>query len=200
MTSYPTALAVLLVLIMLPLMGSQPVVQVDGCTELVSNGGFEAGHMGWTQSSSGGFVLIGNDNPFTGTAGAYLAGVNDADDRLEQAVWLPPEAAAISLRARWSMATEETAGVFDTLAFSLIRPDGSTIALAKVDNTAEPGLWRELRVLAPYIAGQQFKFRVQAQTDASNPTAFFLDDVSLLACPTAGAPRNVYLPLIPHRR
>lgn len=200
MMSHPTFFAVLLVLLMVPLAGLLPAVQADGCAELLANGGFEAGAMSWTQASAGGFALIGDENPWTGASGAYLAGVNDANDRLDQTVWLPPGAEAVSLRARWSMATEEMAGVFDTMAFTLIRPDGSTIALATVDNAAEPGLWRELRVMAPYISGQQFRFRVQAQTDSSNPTAFFLDDISLMACPAAGAPRSVYLPLIPHRR
>lgn len=200
MTTIPTSLAVLLALLLLPLPGLLPAPGPAGCTELLANGSFEAGPSGWTQSSAAGFALVGQDNPHAGSFGAFLGGVDAADDELGQDLQLPSGPVTLSLAARWSLSTEESAGVFDTMAFTLVRPDGSTIALATVDNTAEPGLWRQLRVLLPNVTGPSFRFRVRAQTDSSNPTAFFLDDVSLLACPVAGTPRTTFLPLIPHLR
>lgn len=152
-----------------------------GCSEWIRNGGFEDGGLGWQQISAGGYEIISDFNPHTGRLGAYLAGVNNADDRLSQQVTLP--AGTITLRAWWYLATAETAGAFDQMTVALLRPDGSLLAeLITVDNTAPVGVWDELvSDLSPY-AGQTVSLRFIGRTDDNNISDFYLDDVSIVAC------------------
>jgi hypothetical protein len=169
--------------------------ELAGCTELIVNGGFEAGEVGWTQFSAQGLNLISDYNPRTGTMGAYLAGTDNADDRLSQSLILPASPISITLRFWWSIATEETDGAFDTLTVSLLRPDGSLLAdLLTADNSAPVNVWQEAVLDLSAYAGQAVTLRFWARTDATLSTDFYLDDVSVLACalgatatPTASA-------------
>lgn len=114
------------------------------CSQLVQNGGFESGAVGWQQVSAQGYALISDFNPRTGNLGAFLGGANNADDRLSQAIALPASV-DLALTAWWFVSTAETAGSFDTLTVSLRRSDGTTLAtLATLDNTADAGVWNEM--------------------------------------------------------
>jgi hypothetical protein len=161
------------------------------CTELVQNGGFEDGDAGWQQASSGPYNLISDFNPRTGKLGAYLAGVNNADDRISQEITLP--AGTITLSAWWSLYTTEDAGVFDQMTVSLLRPGGELLAdLLTVDNTAPADVWDEIEIdLSPY-ANQTVVLQFAGSTDGTNISDFYLDDISVLAC----APQRSYLPII----
>ncbi len=165
-----------------------PAAQPAGCSQLVQNGGFESGAAGWQQVSAQGYPLISDFNPRTGGLGADLGGANNADDRLSQAIDLPL-AADLTLTGWWYLDTAETAGTFDTLTVSLLRPDGTALAtLATLDNTATVGVWDELTFdLSPY-AGQSVVLQFAARTDLENISEFFLDDISLWACPLDGTP------------
>jgi hypothetical protein len=160
-----------------------------GCVELLSDGSFEARSQDWRQFSAQGYELLSDFNPRTGRWSAYLAGVNSADDRISQQVTLPPAPAVITLRAWWYLATAETGGLFDTMTIALLRPDGAPLALLlTVDNTATVGVWDEVTLdLAPY-AGQTMLLQFAARTDANNISDFYVDDVSLLACPADISP------------
>jgi hypothetical protein len=46
-----------------------------GSTELVVNGGFEAGQTPWHEQSSGGYQMIDYSNPHTGSYSAWLCGL-----------------------------------------------------------------------------------------------------------------------------
>lgn len=170
------------------------------CDELVANGGFEAGAVDWTQASAGGYELVSQFNPRTGMWGAYLAGINNADDRLGQVVIVPSQALTVTLQLWWSIATEETVGVFDSLTVALYRPDGSLLEeLAVLDNTAPANAWDMLSADLTAYAGQTLRLSFQAETDESNPTDFYIDDVSMTACVGSPGPADnnrIYLPLI----
>lgn len=165
------------------------------CIELLRNGGFEAGGQDWQQFSAQAYELISDFNPRTDRLGAYLAGVNNASDRISQQVALPPAPTALTLDAWWYLATAETAGSFDTMTVSLLRADGAWLAtLVTVDNTAPVGLWDELTFdLTPY-AGQTVIIQFEAHTDANNISDFYLDDISLIACTTAVTPTATTTP------
>lgn len=197
-------------------------LQPAACVELIQNGGFESGSgIGWQEFSLQEYELISRYNPRAGEWGAFLGGVNDADDRLSQTVALPA-GANLALTGWWSVATDEQPYQrYDTLTISLLRPsDGSTLAtLVVLDNTAEENVWEELTFdLAPY-AGQSVTISMAARTDDGNISDFYLDDISLLACASEDTPtptatstvatltpmptatrdpmlRNLYLPLI----
>jgi hypothetical protein len=160
-----------------------------GCTELINNGGFEAGSTGWVQYSAGGFNLISDFYPHTGRLGAYLGGANNADDRLSQPVVLPAGAISITLRLWWAMTTAEAGGVFDTLTISLLHGDGTPLAtLATPDNSAAVNQWDELVFDLTAYAGQSVILSLAAVTDSQYPTDFYVDDVSITACSGAGTP------------
>jgi hypothetical protein len=165
-----------------------------GCAELIQNGGFEDGEVGWQQASAGGYDLISDFNPRTGSLGAYLAGVNNADDRLSQQVNLP--AGTITLSAWWSLDTTEAAGAFDQMTVSLLRPDGSWLAdLLSVDDTASASVWDEIVIDLSSYAGQTVTLRFTATTDDTNPSDFYLDDISVVACAASPALWRTYLPI-----
>jgi hypothetical protein len=152
-----------------------------GCSELLQDGGFEAGGLGWLQYSAQGYELISDFNPRTGALGAYLAGVNNADDRVSQQVTLP--SGTITLRAWWYLATAETAGAFDHMTVALLRSDGTWLAdLTTVDNTAPVGVWDEIVIDLSSYAGRTVVLRFTGCTDDSNISDFYLDDVSVIAC------------------
>jgi hypothetical protein len=165
-------------------LGARAVEAVPaGCTELLLNGGFESGGLGWAQYSAQGSELVSDFNPRTGSLGAYLGGLNNADDRLSQEVALPLSASSISLHAWWYLDTAETAGTFDTMTVSLLRPDGTVLtSLLTVDNTAPAGVWDEILLDLTGYAGQTVHVQLAARTDADNISDFYLDDVSLVAC------------------
>lgn len=167
----------------------RPSAQAQSCGELVVDGGFEAGGQGWSQASAGGYDLISEFNPLTGARGAYLGGVDDADDRLTQAVSLPSGASSIALRAWWSIATSETGGGFDRMTLSLRRQDGALLEeLLVVDDSADPDVWSDIAFDLAAYAGQEVVLELLATTDSSNPTDFYVDDVSIVACVSSSTP------------
>jgi len=160
-----------------------------GCTELLVNGDFESGRTGWTEQSAAGYELISGFNPHTGAWGAYLAGSNNAADRLSQQIVIPGGATSITLRAWWALATEETGGVFDTLTISLAKPNGAPLVdLVVIDNSADPNIWSETVADLTAYGGQTVVLRITAITDAANPTDFYVDDVSVAACTSPDTP------------
>lgn len=158
------------------------------CLELVQNGGFEQGAAGWQTFSAQGYDLISNFNPHTGSLGAYMGGVNNADDRLSQALTLPA-GTTLTLKAWWYLATAETAGTFDTLTIALTAADGTPLStLATLGNTALPGQWAELTFDLTAYAGQSVVLRFAARTDQDLISEFYLDDIRLSACASDPSP------------
>ena len=165
-------------------------IESAGCTELLVNGDFEQDGAGWQQQPSpplpAGVTLIDSFYPHSGQLGAYLAGRNDANDRLSQQITLPANAASIQMDLWWALFTEETAGAFDALRIALYEPSGSVpiVTLLNLDNaTAVDWTWTGASFdLMPY-AGRTLVLRFTATNDtAGSPTTFFVDDISILAC------------------
>lgn len=198
-TKRPAAVLTLLTILLMMLAGSVAAGQPDEpatCSELLINGGFEAGPAGWTQSSADGFDLISQFNPRNGAWGAYLAGYNAADDQLQQTLTLPAGATA-TLRAWWMLETEEPALPNDSLTLSLLRPDGTTLSdLWSTDNTAPAGLWDEAVIDLTRYVGQPVTLQLHAATNAYDLTDFYLDDMSVQVCVSANATLRSYLPLV----
>lgn len=164
------------------------------CDERIANGGFEDGNTGWSQTSARGNDLISNFHPHSGTWGAYLGGVNDADDRITQQITLPAAATSITLTAWWAIATEEAGVGFDRMTVSLLKPDHTLLAnLLSVDSSATVNVWEQAELDLTDYRGQTVILQIHATTDASNLTDFYVDDVSLAVCrPTT----TVFLPII----
>jgi len=158
------------------------------CPEVITDGGFEQNGVGWTQQPSpplpSGMSLIDSFYPHTGTLGAYLAGRSGANDLLSQQVTLAAGADSITLDLWWALDTQETGGAFDYLYVALYNASGALIApLLTVDNTtAENWVWANPSFDLTSYAGQTVTVRFTATNDNANPTAFFIDDVSITAC------------------
>ncbi len=164
------------------------------CGERLINGGFEQGSLGWSQSSAAGHDLISDFYPRSGAWAAYLAGTNNADDRLSQTITLPANAISSILTAWWAIATEEPEVGFDRLTASVLNADGELLAdLWTADSSAMVNVWAPIEADLLAYRGRTVILRLRAITDASNPTDFYVDDVSLLVC----APMQVvYLPMM----
>ena len=155
------------------------------CRELVVNGGFEDGRTAWVEHSKLQMELLDPFYPHTGKVGAWLGGSNDAEDWLIQTVALSPDATGITLRYWWAIFSEEPPGAaFDTARSELLRANGSVITTTLViDNeAAEAWAWRKAEADLSAYAGQTVQLRLRANNDATNPTSFFFDDVSIVAC------------------
>lgn len=161
------------------------------CTELVNDGGFEAGGQGWVQYSKLGYPLVSSYFPRSGRLGAWLGGKDDADDRLTQIINLPGRADRITVNLWWSLTTQENPGsAFDFLQAGLYSQDGATqiVSLLDVNNeSAEQEVWNPLSLDVSAYGGRTVQLKIEATTDQSNPTSFFVDDVSILSCVTATA-------------
>jgi uncharacterized protein YkwD len=179
---------------------SAPLRQAHAA-QMVTNGSFESGATGWSQSTANGYSAIETGMAHTGTHGAWLCGYNGCKDTLWQTVTVPTTATSLTLTFWVYQQTAETAATCgDEMAAALISLSGANISgsstMCAGASTVGPWIPRTLMVgstaLAPY-RGQQIYLMFQAVSNAANTTSFFVDDVSLdsagsiAASPTATA-------------
>lgn len=166
-----------------------------GCTpvELIQDGGFEAGlpNPVW-QTSSNMFSDILDDTPnpppHTGNWKAWLGGDNLIQETLWQTFTVPPDVLSLQISYwRW-IDTFETSHPFDTLEVQLRDAAGTPLQTLEIltDGDAASGWQQSVLTITPAYAGQTLQLAFVAQTDDSNPTSFFLDDISVLK--TCSAP------------
>lgn len=191
-------LTVLLVAVLLPVF-IVPAMASTGpaaCTAQIVNGGFEEGGAGWSAASAGSYNIFSQAAPHTGQWGAFLAGYNSADDRLTQDVALPAGQTA-TLSFWWQARTEETDHWWDTLDVEVTPGGGASVRLLRVTDADAAAGWQQAVFDLSAYAGQTVTLAFHAQTDLDWPTDFYLDDVSIEACPTTSSFR-LYLPLALH--
>jgi len=162
------------------------------CYNEVWNGGFEEFVDGrpryWTVSSADAYPLADGTWFASGHYGAYLGGYDrweSDDDKLSQSISIPSDALSANLTYRWYMRTEEThpSNQYDFLRVRLRDPSDNLVAtLDTVSNQSPRDTWQTAMFdLLPY-GGQSLKLSLEADNDVSNPTSFFVDDVSLWIC------------------
>jgi len=159
------------------------------CYNEVWNGGFEEFVDGkpryWTVSSTDGYSLADGTWFAGGHYGAYLGGYDYADDLLRQSIYIPSDALSASLAYGWYMQTEEThpSNQYDFLYVRLRDTGDNLVAtLDTLSNQSSRDTWQTAMFdLLPY-AGQSLRLSFEADSDVSNPTSFFVDDVSLWIC------------------
>jgi hypothetical protein len=114
-----------------------------------------------------------------------LGGYDDADDVLRQYIYIPSDALSANVTYRWYMRTKEThpSNQYDFLRVRLRDLSDNLVAtLDTVSNQSTRDTWQTATFdLLPY-AGQSLRLSFEADTDFSNPTSFFVDDVSLWIC------------------
>lgn len=155
-----------------------------GCTERLTNGGFESGISPWVQTSSGGYALVSTTRPHSGTQGLYMGGYNRANDTVYQQVTIPANATAATLTYWWNMATQETGTVkYDYLYARVQNSSGATLATLETRSNADvQNTWTKSTFNLLAYKGQTVRIFFQATTDSIYTTSFFVDDVSLNTC------------------
>ena len=162
------------------------------CYNEVWNGGFEKFLDGkplyWSVYSSDGYPLADGTWFASGHYGAYLGGYDNANDILMQYIYIPLNFSSAILSYEWYMQTEETDPLeYDYMYVRLYNTSGNLVKeLHKVSNLSARGVWQKAMFdlssdLRPY-SGQWLLLSFEAKTDFSNPTSFFLDNVSLWIC------------------
>jgi kumamolisin len=148
-------------------------------TQLITNGGFENGTSPWVESSSGGYELIGTTYPHSGSYSAYLGGYNNATDSIYQTITIPANATSATLSYWTYVDTTETTHSYDYLKVQIRNTSGAVLKTLQTQSDATPPGWRSQSFDLSSYKGQTIRVYFLATTDISNPTSFFVDDVSV---------------------
>ncbi|MBX3111623.1 MAG: PEP-CTERM sorting domain-containing protein [Fimbriimonadaceae bacterium] len=157
-------------------------------TQLVTNGDFEAGSAGWTESSGGGFVIIGDwSGSVVDGAGdlgpptmtAWLGGYESADDSVTQSISTVSGGTA-TLDFDYYFANEDVAG-FDFLTVSLGGVQLGEYDLGNDDAVALNGPIHITLDVSSMMDGSAQDLAFRVTTDSSLNSSAFIDNVSLVA-------------------
>lgn len=163
-----------------------------GCTELLLNGGFEAGKTNWVET--GVDIIISRSypnlpvNPFAGDWLAWLGGRNNAADQIYQNFTVPNGFGSARLRYHTYVSTAETGGVYDWMLVELRSSSGTLIRqLDGIDNNfGTKNQWVLREILVPELAsyqGQTLRISFDARTDGTAVSSFYLDGITFETLP-----------------
>ena len=154
-------------------------------TQLITNGGYESGNTGWTESSSGGYELVDSSSSsvhHSGSASAWLCGYNNCTDSIYQTVSIPSTATKVTLTFYVYITTQETSHSYDYFTASIRNTSGSTLAIVKqLSDGSTTGSWTAVTYDLTSYKGQKVQVYFKGTNNSSNPTNFFLDDVSVVS-------------------
>ena len=145
----------------------------------ITNGGFENGATGWSQSSSGGYAIIDDARPRSGSYSGWMAGYNNASDKLYQTVSVPASGGTLGFYVYVS--TQETSSTsYDYLRVRVYSTSGSLLGtLRTYSNGSTKNSWFSGSASLANWAGQTVRIQFDATNDSSYTTSFFVDDVTL---------------------
>jgi hypothetical protein len=153
-------------------------------TQLLSNPGFESGvGTPWVESSSGGYEIVDNSNPHTGSYEAWLCGYNNCADSIYQSVTLSSTTTKVVLTYWVYISTQETSSTcYDHFYVRLRTSTGATISTVQSKCNSNVG-WTQYSfdvssTLSSYH-GKTIEVYFGATTDSSLITNFYVDDVAL---------------------
>lgn len=148
-------------------------------SQLIQNGGFENGTSPWVESSSGGYQLIDTVNPHTGSYSAFLGGYNNAKDSIYQTIQVPASATSVTLSYDTDVETSETYHAYDFLKVEIRNTSGQVLKTLQTQSDATATGWHSQSFDLGAYKGQTVEVDFVATNDVSNPTDFFVDDVSV---------------------
>ena len=163
-----------------------PIVLARAASEM-TNGDFESGRTGWTEYSTHGWVLIKNAGfpgsvaPRSGNWAVWLGGEYDDISYIEQEVAV---SSASPYLAYWHwIASAELCGFYDIGGVII---NGNTV-VDRFDlcTSANTGGWVKRVVNLSVYAGQTVRLQIRAETDYSNNSNLFIDDVAFQATSAA---------------
>lgn len=171
------------------------------CTELISNGGFEAGAQGWYLGPTERVPALTSDNRHSGNYAMRL-GIPDGPNvqtfsSIRQTVSIPADATTVEITFWVYLMSTETGGQ-DHQEFVVLSPaDGSTLALpwrVWYDNSRN---WMQQRINLTQFRGQSIVVYFNAYNDGTGGvTSMVIDDISLLACRPAPTPTYTAIALV----
>lgn len=154
------------------------------------NGDFEQGPgVGWSESSSGGWPIVvdnfaGNDVQPNGGWAAWLGGAHDEESRLWQQIVI--SAATPVLRYSYAIYSEDICLAFDTGQIIIngtnVVKDFNLCAVWATDG------WVQETIDLSSYAGQSVELLFVVETDSSEFSNLFIDDVSFVAARSAAEP------------
>jgi surface antigen len=157
-----------------------------GQTELITNGSFASGSTGWTLSgnfyadsrfsscrSSPGYAYLSNSD---GSAG------NNLNGSMYQAVAVPASASSATLTFWYYITTQETGTTaYDGLDVTIENSSGGYLSTVAVLSNLNHGTsYSQISYDVSAYKGQTMRVNFFGTTDASLPTTFRIDDVSML--------------------
>ena len=146
---------------------------------LIQNGGFEDGDLGWTSSAG---VITNQAQAHGGFWLAWLGGYGKTHtDTLSQTVNLPSGSSSATLSFWLHVETEEVqATAFDKLKIQIADEAGNVIDTLHTfsNRDASPHYERVHFDMTPFL-GQRVQVRFVASEDNAKATSFFIDAVRL---------------------
>jgi len=158
--------------------GAQPV-------EVLPNGSFDLSTPPWVQAPVTPAILCGMPRimPFDGTQAGCLGGVDGTIQTLTQSIPLPAGARTLTLTGQICIATAETMRVdHDILEIDVMDGDSVVAALGKPTNQqgAANCQFTPLQLTAAATSDPvAATLRIRSTLDASMPTSFYIDGLSL---------------------
>lgn len=137
----------------------------------ILNGDFEAGLTGWTARKA----TAASAPTHGGTGSARLAGGNGASDRLTQKFTVPA-GGQLSL---YALVTGSDTTSKDKLTIKITDASGVRETVALLNSSAPHDTWQLLQADLSAYAGQTVELRIQADTNATAPSTFFVDDCTV---------------------
>ena len=163
------------------------------CQNTLPHGDFEAGlPPPW---GTAGATQVTTAHAHGGAHSARLGGANNAMDELFAGVELPPDATSITLSYWWYVESTDPDPQADLLTVVVGGPDGEVV-VETLTNSSPRDAWHQTTFDLSSYAGQSVGVMFHAETNGTNPTSFYVDDVEVQVCGAAAPGRRVYLPLI----
>lgn len=164
-----------------------------GCEELVDNGGFEGRTVDpWVEVTNIGYPIVGPDFPFTGSNSAWLGGTDEeAVQFIVQPVTIPANARSVALSFWYFVenAAQSNRSPETSFAVGFADEDGNILhEFAEYLSSEADEEWLQAAFDASDFAGDSVLLVFAASLGKTNPSNFFLDDVSLLACTSGENP------------
>lgn len=154
--------------------------------DLIRDPGFEISPPNpfWHTSSNVGSAILTNavTDPHSGSWVARLGAANSVQESVWHPMSVPAGLSALRVSYWWRISTTEVNPTADTLAVQIRTPSGVPLQTLQALNAGNAGpVWqRSTYTLTQPYAGQTIQLAFVAQTNASNPTTFLIDDVDVV--------------------
>ncbi len=154
---------------------------------MLVNGDFEAFDQNWLQlSNHEDDPLITRDFPHGGSYSAFLGYYGDVEEHLWQQVTIPASAGSVNISYWKHVLSDDESSQPTDFMYAQIRAANNTDVLRTletINNRSTRDTWQQSSFDVTAYKGQTINVHFMATTDVAGETNFFIDDISLKACP-----------------